>query len=287
MALHALRSTAPRRVRRHGAVMRAMDFLESRECALAGSSGNISALDCDWMLGAAVTADGYAHSSPLIHNRALKMASRLCSYHREPIAAENLLFPMENETCARLLRRTVLDKFGELRALSVQPSRAFADQFTETALPSNCKVLLGQFLQQQQQTCNEHPSAFRLLFGFCPQIDVPPSPDDVSSGDRTRWSHGLIFARMAEDLGIDHTSACQLSALSGSQLPSFTQCLRWIRQALPPVPAYGDTRIQFHSSHFWSGTEEARRVRKEEWYLRTHVVYTQVCPCFQGGTADT
>jgi hypothetical protein len=281
MVQYALRSVVSRS-QRHHAVFRAFDFLECRENELAISCIPATpALDCDWMLGAAVTAQAYADHSPQITQRAAAMASRLCSHQqlRPSSSPENLL-----SSPLATLRRTVLDKFATMRALSVQSTHHW-----QIHPRQECTQLLAQL---QQQTLISQHTVFHELFGFCPLDDVPPSPNEIAIGDRTRWSHGLIFARMAEELKLNEA----LHQSPSIRFPSFEECLRWIRQALPPVPPLPipigreETRTDLHAlspisdpSFFWSERESARLVRKEEWYLRTHIVYTQAGYQHAGG----
>jgi hypothetical protein len=60
---------------REAAVSRGLAFLEQAEVRLARSDP--AALDCDWMLGAAVTCDAYRTSSPPLAACAARMAARL------------------------------------------------------------------------------------------------------------------------------------------------------------------------------------------------------------------
>jgi hypothetical protein len=105
---------------------------------------------------------------------------------------------------------------------------------------------------------------FRQLFGFCP---VHSSPGDAAggaasapAGARSRWANGLIFARMAGDIGLRGCGPA-------TALPSFDACLAWVHAAMAGC-RHGD-------DFYEADTALARQLRQEELYLRTHIVYTQ------------
>eukprot|EP01050_Picozoa_sp_SAG11_P018439 SAG11_NODE_2784_length_2976_cov_2.710115_1_plen_391_part_00 len=240
---------------RAAALCRGLGFLEQAEASLARTDP--SALDCDWMLGAAITRDAYRVSSPQISARAAEMAERLLARcaQRWSDPRQQAAVTASRPTPA-VLRRAVLDCFGAAR-VHAQPSPA-AHGGVEL-----CNRLLRR-LEEEQRGAAMPPSLFAQLFGFCPVRSPPPLAASTGPppGARLRWANGLIFARMAADLRLRDGPA------PATALPSYGAVLGWVRAALPPQSVGRD------AAFFDGRTTLARQLRQEELYLRTHLVYT-------------
>jgi hypothetical protein len=250
---------------RGGVALRALRFLEQQELHLPRA-------ECDWMLGACGVAAAYYPSE--ISFRSIAMTTHLLSrWHSQTLPGHSDdCFPSE---CyghnVSSLRRSVLDNFGAQYAYRgiYQISGVSQPQLNPT-MSQHHHWLRRQFLFSDEtaaMSSEQTTGFFKGIFGFCPIAGPLPAGNTacVMPGQRTRWAHGLIFARMTDDLELHHSKShvsCYLlnttnqytrspliahlfihpsqlcSRLQRIPIPTFEQCLRWVIAALriPPTP---------------------------------------------------
>ena len=137
--------------RRTGSLSRAFDFLEAHEPTLH--------VDCDWMLGAAVTAQIHQRTNPLLSDRARAMSTRLLSrWCQRPPATGPTFGPATLPT----LRRSVLDTFAGTLAHSIAEP---------TAIESP-KIYQAALVHAQVWARSQGLSLYQAMFGLCPISDT-------------------------------------------------------------------------------------------------------------------
>ena len=225
--------------RRTETISRGLEFLETHEPLCS------SRVDCDWMLGAAVTAEMHRQSHPDISTRAAAMAARLVARWAQRPAP----LPVTGRAALALFRRSVLDTFATTRAHSA--TNLQVDPALSTLVPEIDNAIVTRAVQWAH---SEHGTVERAMFGFCPLTDEPCA----TKTGRTEWSNAIIFACMAE--------SCNLQASPGSPV-AFSDSLQWVQSAL-----------QSHNDDekMWQHSAAGQQLRQRELYLQTHVLYT-VC----------
>ena len=225
--------------RRAETISRGLDFLETHEPLCS------SRVDCDWMLGAAVTAEMHRRSHPAISTRAAAMAARLVARWTQRPAPPLV----SGRGALALFRRRVLDTFAATRAHSA--ANLQGDLPLSTVVPEIDNAIVTRAVQWAH---SEHGTIERAMFGFCPLTEEPCG----TRTGRTEWSNAIIFACMA--------GSCNLEPIPGNPV-GFSDSLQWVQSAL-----------QSHNDdeQMWQHTAAGQQLRQQELYLQTHILYT-VC----------